>query len=335
MASMRRSGSNRCRYRRANPASMPLLTVEHLQKSYNGTPAVHDVSFTVEGGEVFGLLGPNGAGKSTTMSMIAGLLHPDGGEIRFDAAESAERGGDSRYLLGFVPQDLAVYPDLTVAENLKFFGSLYRLSGDELRGRVDAALDRVGLTDRSVSLARTLSGGMKRRLNFAAALLHHPKLLILDEPTVGVDPQSRAHLMDCVRDVAAGGMSVIYASHYMEEVEAICHRAAILDHGRVLACDTIEGLLNRVESRIDVVPAAAIGKAKSRVAEYGRCVDEGGEERILIETGGGESELNVAERLTHVLQILVEEQIPVASVATRSANLERLFLDLTGRGLRD
>lgn len=314
---------------------MPLLSVQHLQKSYNGTPAVQDVSFGVDTGEVFGLLGPNGAGKSTTMSMIAGLLQHDAGEIRFDVPGNGSPAGDPRYLLGFVPQDLAVYPDLTVQENLNFFGSLYRLSGDELQERVAAALERVGLTDRSRSLARTLSGGMKRRLNFAAALLHNPKLLILDEPTVGVDPQSRAHLMDCVRDLAGDGMSVIYASHYMEEVQAICHRVAILDHGRVLACDTLDALLERVESRVDVVPTGPLGNAESRVAQYGRCIEEDGSRRILIEAARGEDQASVAVRLTHVLQILVEEKVPVSSVATQSANLERLFLDLTGRGLRD
>jgi ABC-2 type transport system ATP-binding protein len=314
---------------------MTVLVVEHLRKAFDGRVAVDDVSFTVDQGEVFGLLGPNGAGKSTTMSMIAGLIEPDAGTVRLTAGGSDAAGADRRLLLGVVPQDLAIYPDLTVRENLTFFGSLYGLSRDDLRVRVDQALERVGLTDRQTSLTRTLSGGMKRRLNFAAALLHDPKLLILDEPTVGVDPQSRAHLMDCVRDLAEAGMGVIYASHYMEEVQAICRSAAILDHGKVLANDSIDGLLSRVASRVEIVLSRRAPEVTAKLNGHARYVDDQAAPRLLLDSQQNNGETAIAVRLAHALELLASLDVPVRSVETQSANLERLFLDLTGRGLRD
>jgi ABC-2 type transport system ATP-binding protein len=315
---------------------MSVLVVEHLRKSFDGHVAVDDVSFTVDRGEVFGLLGPNGAGKSTTMSMVAGLIPPDSGTITLTSGDGNGSVTDRRLLLGVVPQDLAIYPDLTVRENLTFFGSLYGVSRDELRRRVDSALDRVGLTDRQTSPTRTLSGGMKRRLNFAVALLHEPKLLILDEPTVGVDPQSRAHLMDCVRDLSDGGMAVIYASHYMEEVQAICRSAAILDHGKVLANDSISKLLDRVGSRIEIVLSRRAPELAPKLNGHARYVDDQAAPRLLLENQktGTDSEA-IAVRLASTLELLVSLGVPVRSVETQSANLERLFLDLTGRGLRD
>ena len=314
---------------------MPLLVVEHLRKTYDDLVAVDDVSLSVEPGEVFGLLGPNGAGKSTTMSMIAGLVQPDQGEIRINASLNGHAVTDRRLLLGVVPQDLAVYPDLTVRENLHFFGSLYGIEKQELQRRIDEALHRVGLTDRQTSLTHTLSGGMKRRLNFAVALLHAPKLLIHDEPTVGVDPQSRAHLLDCVRDLSASGMAVIYASHYMEEVQAICRRVAILDHGKVLANDTLDELLNRVGSRVEIVLERRESSLAQELQGQARYVDDQTAPRLLLTSDAGDGREPVAARLARILQLLTDRGIPVRSVETQSANLERLFLDLTGRQLRD
>ncbi|MFO1095288.1 MAG: ABC transporter ATP-binding protein [Planctomycetaceae bacterium] len=312
---------------------MSVLVVEHLRKSFDGRVAVDDVSFSVAAGEVFGLLGPNGAGKSTTMSMIAGLVEPDSGNVTVTAGDGVPV--DRRLLLGVVPQDLAIYPDLTVRENLTFFGSLYRVTRDDLRRRVDSALDRVGLADRQTSMTRTLSGGMKRRLNFAAALLHEPKLLILDEPTVGVDPQSRAHLMDCVRDLAQSGMAVIYASHYMEEVQAICRTAAILDHGKMLANDSIDGLLARVGSRVEIVLQRRAPEIASQLNGHARYVDDQAAPRLLLQEQSQKGSAGIAVQLAKTLELLVTLGVPVRSVETQSANLERLFLDLTGRGLRD
>ena len=314
---------------------MSVLVVEHLRKAFDGRVAVDDVSFQVDAGEVFGLLGPNGAGKSTTMSMIAGLIEPDAGTVTLTLGNGEVTGADRRWLLGVVPQDLAIYPDLSVRENLTFFGSLYGLSRDDLRERVDQALERVGLTDRQTSLTRTLSGGMKRRLNFAAALLHDPKLLILDEPTVGVDPQSRAHLMDCVRNLSQAGMAVIYASHYMEEVQAICRSAAILDHGQVLANDSIEGLLARVGSRVEIVLSRRAPEVSGKLNGHARYVDDQAAPRLLLENEQDNNDGPIAVRLARTLELLAGLGVPVRSAETQSANLERLFLDLTGRGLRD
>ena len=197
---------------------MSLLEVNRLKKSFGTHLAVDEVSFTVGNGEILGLLGPNGAGKSTTIMMLAGLIEPDSGNIVLDGHTLSHSDRKSRQQMGIVPQDLAIYPNLTARENLRFFGGLYGLTGSDLRSRITEVLSQTGLADRQNDLTCEYSGGMKRRLNFGVALLHRPRLLILDEPTVGVDPQSRAHLLDCVRQLASGGMSVIYCSHYMEEV---------------------------------------------------------------------------------------------------------------------
>ena len=268
------------------------------------------------------------------MSMVAGLVVPDSGNVTIKSGDGAATGEDPRLLLGVVPQDLAIYPDLTVRENLTFFGSLYGMTRDDLRRRVDEALERVGLTDRQTSMTRTLSGGMKRRLNFAAALLHQPKLLILDEPTVGVDPQSRAHLLDCIRDLADAGMAVIYASHYMEEVQSICRSAAILDFGKVLANDSIDSLLSRVASRIEIVLTRRAPEIAEKLNGQARYVDDQAMPRLLLDNQKA-GDKAIAVRLAHILELLASLDVPVRSVETQSANLERLFLDLTGRGLRD
>ena len=312
----------------------PALEVRGAARRLGGRAVLDGVSCAVASGTAVVLAGANGAGKSSLLRAIAGRLALDAGAIRIDGrdAAAARRGGR----LGVVPQDLAIYPDLTVRENLTFFGSLYGLSRDELRRRVDIALDRVGLTDRQSSPTRTLSGGMKRRLNFAVALLHEPKLLILDEPTVGVDPQSRAHLMDCVRELSEGGMAVIYASHYMEEVQAICRSAAILDHGKVLANDSINGLLDRVGSRIEIVLSRRAPEVVAKLNGHARYVDDQAAPRLLLESQKPTTDAEaIAVRLASTLELLVSLGVPVRSVETQSANLERLFLDLTGRGLRD
>lgn len=234
-----------------------LLEVKQLSRSFGSLKAVDNLSFEVERGEAFGLLGPNGAGKSTTMMMICGVLAADSGEIRIGGQVLDGRRPASRSRMGVVPQDLAIYPDLSARENLLFFGRLYHLSGRELQRRVDEVLDQVGLLGRAADHAQTFSGGMKRRLNFAAAILHAPILLILDEPTVGVDPQSRSHLMDCIRQLQQAGTAIIYASHYMEEVQMLCSRAAIIDHGQLQACDRIPRLLQQIPLEVEVRLAVA------------------------------------------------------------------------------
>jgi len=317
-------------------SSMNLLEVSHLRRTFGNFVAVEDVSFTVAAGEVFGLLGPNGAGKSTTMNMIVGALAPHAGTIRLDGQELDPDNRELRMALGVVPQDLAIYPDLTARENLHFFGRLYGIRGRELKSRISDALERTGLTSRADDRAANFSGGMKRRLNFGVALLHRPRLLILDEPTVGVDPQSRAHLLDCVRALSAEGMAAVYASHYMEEVEAICQRVAIVDRGRVLACDHLQTLLGRMSADLCLhVSKPAAGFAE-KLNGLGRLQPESnGTATIVVSRERVDEAHPLNETLTRIIDLLNRSHVDLRSVETNDANLERLFLQLTGSRLRD
>lgn len=321
---------------------MSLLDVAHLRKTYNGFTAVEDVSFQLQAGEVFGLLGPNGAGKSTTMMMLAGLLRPDSGSISLDGRQLDPGSNELKTVLGVVPQDLAIYPDLTARENLNFFGRLYGIHGRQLKTQIEFALDRAGLTDRADDFVETFSGGMKRRLNFSVALLHQPRILILDEPTVGVDPQSRSHLLDCVQELSNRGIATIYASHYMEEVQAICQRVAIIDHGKMLVCDSLENLLGRMNAemllRVSQLPADLSerlrGLAEMRQSESG--LDNSADETLLVvSTSTDGTKTNLNDTLRNVLQILARADVELHAVETQKPNLERLFLELTGHTLRD
>ncbi len=316
---------------------MSLLEAENLRKTYDGFVAVDDVSFAVSEGEIYGLLGPNGAGKSTSVAMIAGLQIPDSGTVRLDGEEMTVANRALKSKLGLVPQELALYPDMTARENLTLFGRIYGLRGGLLAERIDEALTRIGLTDRADDYAGNYSGGMKRRLNFGMALLHRPKLLILDEPTVGVDPQSRSHLLDCVRQLVDEGMGAIYVSHYMEEVEVLCDRVTIIDHGKVLADDSLEGLLGRMKSELLL-----------RVAEVPDELVDALSELVEVRRGDGESAATLAVAnhssghgsalrggLRKILDLLDTHEVELLSVETSEPSLERLFLTMTGRGLRD
>ncbi|MDP3487762.1 MAG: ABC transporter ATP-binding protein, partial [Bacillota bacterium] len=224
---------------------MAMLQVSHLEKSFGKRRAVDDLSFTVREGEVFGLLGPNGAGKSTTLSLISGLQRPNKGSVSVGGLNVGEDSLRAKALIGVVPQEPAIYPQLSARANLKFWGELNGLSKKELDNAVERALTIVGLTDRASERSSKLSGGMKRRLNIAAGLIHSPKLLIMDEPTVGVDPQSRHHVLETVKALKAQGTTIIYTSHYVEEVEQLCDRVAIMDHGRLLSIGTLPELLGQ------------------------------------------------------------------------------------------
>ncbi len=312
-----------------------LLEVDNLVKKYGNLTAVDRLSFDVEPGEAFGLLGPNGAGKSTTMMMICGLMAADSGEVRLEGHRLDRMRPESRQRMGVVPQDLAIYPDLTARENLMFFGSLYDLSGSQLRKKVNEALERVGLIGRADDYADTFSGGMKRRLNFAAAVLHDPILLILDEPTVGVDPQSRAHLIECIRSLQQSGTAIIYASHYMEEVQVVCTRAAIVDHGRLLACDSISTLLKQIPFEVELrlgeskVPDGILLGTSARIEQ------DGDEAVVRFSMQNQSSETALNHDVTNILTTLEQHDVSVRSIRTHEPNLERLFLKMTGHGLRD
>ena len=219
-----------------------MLTVSHLRKTFGSLVAVDDVTFGLERGQLVGLLGPNGAGKTTTVSMIAGLLTPDRGDVLVDGRRLAGDTDPAKRKIGLIPQDLALYDELTARDNLQFFGALYGLRRAALDGAIAAALDLVGLADRVGDRVKTFSGGMKRRLNLAAGLLHDPDILLLDEPTVGVDPQSRNAIFDNLETLKQRGKALLYTTHYMEEAERLADRIVVIDHGKVIADDTLQGL---------------------------------------------------------------------------------------------
>jgi ABC-2 type transport system ATP-binding protein len=310
------------------------LDVLDLRKSYVGTPALAGVTFQVVEGEIFGLLGPNGAGKTTLLSILSCLLAPSGGLARLLGQPLVPANRQVRRLLGIVPQELAIYDDLTARENLLFFGELYGLGGHDLRSQADSILTAVGLEERANDRARTFSGGMKRRLNLGAALMHRPRLLLLDEPTVGVDPQSRARIFDEVRRLNADGTTIVYTSHYMEEVQALCPRVGIIDQGRLQACDTVVNLLRELEGLIRLELRAVPPGLDARLRVLpdcrisGRTSEEG---RPVLEL----SCRDVNATLVRVVAALNESNAELIRLETEEPNLERVFLHRTGRALRD
>ena len=309
-----------------------LLRVEGLVKSYGNRRAVDGVSFQVLAGQTVGLLGPNGAGKSTTVSMLCGLLRPDAGRVLLDGRPVTTGAADVKRRIGLVPQDLALYDDLAARENLRLFGALYGLKGKALDERIAHVLGLVNLADRAGDRPGTFSGGMKRRLNIAAALLHDPDLLILDEPTVGVDPQSRNAIFDTLEALQAQGRALIYTSHYMEEVERLADHIVIIDHGRVLADDSPAALHRRLAS-----------KALLRV-ELEAPVDAGLLAALRTQAGvtalageGAALDIGLTDNAAAVplLGWLQGQGRQPVHFATARASLEDVFLDLTGRTLRD
>ncbi len=293
-----------------------MIEVEELRKEYDGLVAVDGVSFVARPGEIFGLLGPNGAGKSTTIGCISGLLSPTGGRVRVQGHDVAREPRAAKARMGIVPQEVALYEDLAAEENLRFRGEAVGLRGGRLAARVRRVLETVGLRDRAGDRVETFSGGMKRRLNFGCGIVHEPEVLLLDEPTVGVDPQSRVRLLDLVRDQAAAGVCVLYTTHYMEEAEALCDRLAILDHGRIIASGTLEELRGAMGERDLVRLAGALDPAAVREAVVsldGVEVVAAGEDQVALAGTGA----------------VVRE-----TTVTRPS-LESLFIRLTGKELRE
>jgi len=307
-----------------------MIEIETLRKSFGELVAVDAVSFDVRDGEVFGLLGPNGAGKSTTINMISGVLQPDAGRVLVDEMDIWVDPRSVKQNLGVVPQEISVYEDLTARDNLSFWGSLYGLRGTDLRTRMDESLSRVGLAERADDKVKTFSGGMKRRLNLCMGLLHQPKFLLLDEPTVGIDPQARLTILDVIREVASAGTTVLYTTHYMDEAEQLCDRIAIIDHGKILALGTLEELTRRAgEAEVLRVrgdfASDANQQSLQRLAGIRvlKLEDDGA---VLAIDGDGPGLMEV---LPAVLEIGVED------VAIQRPNLEGVFIALTGRELRD
>jgi ABC-2 type transport system ATP-binding protein len=308
-----------------------MIEVEHLHKSYGPLVAVDDASFTARPGEIFGLLGPNGAGKSTTLGCICGLLTPTAGSIRVSGHDVVHDARKAKQTIGVVPQEVALYEELTARENLDYWGAVQGLSGARLKSAIQDALDATGLADRAKEPVKRFSGGMKRRLNFAAGILHKPKVLLLDEPTVGVDPQSRVRLLELVRAQAAAGACVLYTTHYMEEAETLCDRLAVIDHGRIIAQGSLEELRALLGER-DLLRLTGTFPESVRAA----LISEPDLELLSLEPGQLRLSLaRASERLPQLFQLLASAGAEVRGTTLTRPNLESLFIKLTGKDLRE
>jgi ABC-2 type transport system ATP-binding protein len=308
------------------------ISVQELRKSFGDNHAVQGVSFDVQEGEIFSLLGPNGAGKTTTITMLSCLLRPDAGDARIMGHSIRTEDMDVKSVLGVVPQEIALYEDLTARENLTFWGKMYGLRGSALKSRVNEVLEVIGLSDRANDRVGKYSGGMKRRVNIGVALLHKPKVIYMDEPTVGIDPQSRRNILDSVVALKDQGMTVLYTTHYMEEAQELSDHIAIMDHGKLIACGTNDELVRLVggQTRIDLTVNIDPGK----MADAWRSIP--GAERVTVDDGQigvlvDDSNLV----LPKLFDVAAHSSARITSVDIREPNLEAVFLHLTGRALRD
>jgi ABC-2 type transport system ATP-binding protein len=309
-----------------------VLEATGLRKRFGDNQAVNGVDISVGPGETFGLLGPNGAGKTTSISMIAGLLAADSGSVMVAGRPINTRSTDAKAAIGLVPQDLAIYPDLSARENLTFFGRLYGMKGPSLAKRIAEVLDVIGLADRANDRTKEFSGGMKRRLNIGIGLLHQPTLLILDEPTVGVDPQSRNAILESVEQLSRAGMAVLYTTHYMEEAERLCDRVAIIDQGVVKAEGTRRQLVELVgeADRIHITATGDLQAARAAAASVSGVLEATVADHSIEVMAGMASSL-----LPEVLARVAAGGAAITSVAVIEPNLEAVFLHLTGKALRD
>jgi ABC-2 type transport system ATP-binding protein len=311
---------------------MNAIEVENLQKSFGDFHAVQGVSFEARAGEILSLLGPNGAGKSTTISMLSGLLAPTGGEARIMGHSVIREPEAAKKSLGVVPQDIALYPDLSARENLVFWGKMYGLRGITLKSRVDEVLEVIGLADRQKDHVDKFSGGMKRRVNIGAALLHKPDVVIMDEPTVGIDPQSRRHILDNVKELNQKGMTVLYTTHYMEEAAELSHHIAIMDKGKVIAYGTHDELIKMVgeQTRIDLT----LNAEAEKILDVWRATQ--GVARIDASDGKVTALVDDSNRvLPRLFEAASKAGVRITSIDIQEPNLETVFLHLTGRALRD
>lgn len=315
---------------------MGIVNITDLRKSFGDVTAVDGISITVEPGEIHGILGPNGAGKSTTINCMTGLLPYDGGTVTYENGQPISKWKRN---IGYVPQDLAIYPDLSAEENVRFFCSLYGFKGSELRKRTEDALDFVGLLEVKRKKASEFSGGMKRRLNLACGIVHSPKLIIMDEPTVGIDPQSRNRILENVRALNKDGATIIYTTHYMPEVEEICNKITVIDHGKVIASGTKEAIIDEMgkDREIDVTffgDAAALSgfedaiKNIECVHRYSLTTDDQSCTCKLFYSG----DQTLMER---IIRLASENRLTITNIGSFEPSLEEVFLTLTGKTLRD
>ena len=310
---------------------MPLLKVERLSKTFGAVRAVEDVSFEVGEGEIYGLLGPNGAGKTTTISIIAGLLKADGGRVLVAGTDFGSDPERAKKIMGVVPQEVALYEELSGRENLEFWGRIAGLSGAQARERAGELLAALSLADRAKDALKTYSGGMKRRINLGAALLHRPRLLLLDEPTVGIDPQARMNILEFVRGLCAQGTGILYTTHYLEEAETLCRRVGIIDHGKLLAEGTLADLQERLGGdKVFVLEgdlASATPEAWSGFGERFRVLQKSPSQLLVAAIGSRDPGESLRELLALPLK--------VQNVTLKRPNLNDVFLQLTGRQLRE
>ena len=311
---------------------MNAIEVKNLKKSFGEFQAVQDATFNAESGEVLSLLGPNGAGKSTTISMLSGLLAPTGGDASIMGHSVTKEPEAAKASLGVVPQDIALYPDLSARENLVFWGKMYGLRGAALKSRVDEVLEVIGLADRQRDHVGKFSGGMKRRVNIGAALLHKPAVVIMDEPTVGIDPQSRRHILDNVKELNRQGMTVLYTTHYMDEAAEHSHHIAIMHKGRIIAHGTHNKLLKMVgeQTRIDIMlntEADKILSAWQKIDGVSKIDSLDGKVTALVDDSN--------RVLPRLFDAAAKADVRITSVDIQEPNLETVFLHLTGRALRD
>ncbi|NOV03328.1 ABC transporter ATP-binding protein [Paenibacillus planticolens] len=311
---------------------MSFIQIKNVVKKYSNQISVDHLNLSIQKGEIFGLLGPNGAGKSTTIKMLSGLLKMDGGEMIVDGFSVAKDTLEVKRLIGLVPQELAIFESLSARENVTFFARLYGLRGNLLQSRVKEALEFVGLSDRASDKPKAFSGGMKRRLNIACAIMHHPKLIIMDEPTVGIDPQSRNHILESVKALNRMGSTIIYTSHYMEEVATLSTRVGIMDHGRLIACGTQEELRGKVaqDNKIMLQVANLTDEAVKELRDHPKIKQVNVQEQAL-ELLVGSSQAYLQD----ILFILSKHDVKIQSLVQVEPDLEALFLSLTGRTLRD
>lgn len=308
-----------------------MLNVSNLSKAFGSVIAVDRISFNISVGEIFGFLGPNGAGKTTTINMICGLLKPDNGEIELDGQLFTADRPSLRQKLGVVPQDIALYEELNAIENLNFWGQLYGLKGKVLRNRINDLLELSGLAGRAKDRIKNYSGGMKRRLNMMAGLIHKPALLLLDEPTVGIDPQARHNILDSVKEIAAQGTTILYTTHYMDEAEDLCDRLAIIDQGRILAMGTEsdikksvgENSIIRVTGNIKREVIDAFVKSHSNLH-----VESIKDREVLFS-------IPSRDGTGRVIESIIQSEISVENMQIKEPSLDSVFIKLTGKELRD
>jgi ABC-2 type transport system ATP-binding protein len=309
-----------------------VIEVDHLRKTYGDLTAVDDISFTAQPGKIFGLLGPNGAGKTTTIGCISGLLTPTGGHVRIMGLDVVREGTAARRVLGIVPQEISLYDDLSAIENLNYWGGTQGLRNPLLRQRIEEVLALTGLADRAREQVKQFSGGMRRRLNFACGIIHQPKVLLLDEPTVGVDPQSRVRLLDLVRAQAQAGACVLYTTHYMEEAETLCDRLAIVDRGKIIAAGTLAELRALLAER-DLLRLSGIfppDAAKAALHSIDSIEILQADENLLVL-----SLPEASRRLPAIFSALAAAGAEVRGTNLTQPSLESLFIKLTGKELRE